>query len=291
MEQLLDHGAKGVHEWDEVLHKGLGTHTMSAFTLFQDDGDVVSPCSSILVTVERQKYENSDLSMSRVLGPHCMSRRLVSTLSSLTSVCPQETTESQCELEDATNQGHSFLLCYRKYEGKWDLERSIEEFERRLSNCPLDHPCRAAAQSNLAMAKFILCQVEDTDAFLEVPLSLYHNVLVACPIGHIDRPSTLIQLAMVHFARFEKRRDEVEGAWAEVLLLEAMELSSTESHEKRAATFVLQLHAGCGVGLVQADGKSLVEPDSTSCLTEEEPWIFSVQSLHRFKQSGGVADL
>ena len=93
------------------------------------------------------------------------------------------------------------------------------------------------------MTKLIFCQVEDTDASLEVPLSLYRNALAARPVGHVDRPSTLIQLAAVHLARFEKRRDEVDGARGEALLHEAMELSSTESYEKRVATFVLRLHA------------------------------------------------
>jgi hypothetical protein len=79
MEQLLDHSAKDIREWDEVLHKGLGTHTMVAFTLFPEDGDVVSPCSSVSVTVKPRTCENSDSSASRVLGPHCVSRQLVST--------------------------------------------------------------------------------------------------------------------------------------------------------------------------------------------------------------------
>ena len=141
------------------------------------------------------------------------------------------------------------------------------------------------------MATFVLCQAEDADASLEVPLSLYRKALAARPVGHIDRPSTLIQLAAVHFALFEKQRDEVEGARAEALLHEAMELGSTESHEKRAATFVLQLYAGRGVGPVQADSESSVEQDSTARLTDEGPWILSVQLLHRFERFGDMADL
>ena len=70
-----------------------------------------------------------------------------------------------------------------------------------------------------------------------------------------------------------------------------MELSSTESHEKRAATFMLQLHLGRGVGLVQTDGESSVEQDSTSRLTDEDLWIFSAQLLHHFERLGDVANL
>ena len=88
VEQLLDASSKDVREWDGILRKALGTHTITAFTLFPEDGDVVSPCSSILVAVKRRNCESSDPSASRVLGPHCVSRRLVSIRSSLISVCP-----------------------------------------------------------------------------------------------------------------------------------------------------------------------------------------------------------
>ena len=189
------------------------------------------------------------------------------------------------------NQGHSALSRYRKHGEKWDLECSIEDFERALRICPLDHPCRAPAQSNLAMAKFILCQVENTDSSFEVPLTLCRNALAARPVGRVDRPFTLIQLAAVHFARFEKRRNKVEGARAEALLHEAMELSSTESHEKRAATFALQLNAGRGLDALEADEESLVKQGSISGSTDEDLWIFSAQLLHRFERFGDLADV
>jgi hypothetical protein len=54
----------------------------------------------------------------------------------------------------------------------------------------------------MATAKFIYCQVDDSDLSLNVPLRLYRDALAAHPVGQLDRPSTLIQLAVVHFARF-----------------------------------------------------------------------------------------
>ena len=141
------------------------------------------------------------------------------------------------------------------------------------------------------MAKFILCQVEDMDACLEVPLRLYRNALAARPVGHVDRPSTLIQLAAVHLSRFKKRMDEIEGARAEVLLHEAMEFSSTEGHEKRAAAFMLQLHAGRRMGAVKADGQLPLQQGSPSSLTEKDSCICGVQWLHRFERFGDVTDL
>ncbi|KAI9569442.1 CHAT domain-containing protein [Boletus coccyginus] len=264
VEQLLGHNAK------DVLS---GYSHVTVFTLFPKDGDVVSPCSSILVTINGQNFQGSDPSTSKVLGPHC------------------SITDSRGELEDATNQGHSALSRYRECGDKRDLEHSAEEFERALSICPLDDPCLAVAQSNLAMAKFILCQVEDTNASFEVPLGLYRNVLGVRPVGHLDRPSTLIQLAMMHFALFEKQRVGVEKARAEAFLHEAIELGSTDSHEKRTAAWALRLFAGCREGFAQADRRSSVEQESTSRPTDEDPRILSARLVHRFERSGDLADL
>ncbi|KAF8127676.1 hypothetical protein EV363DRAFT_1344308 [Boletus edulis] len=147
------------------------------FTFSPMDGDVVSPCSSILVTIEQRKCERSNSPDRIITSPHCSS------------------TESRGELEAATNRGHFALSRYRKHGGRQNLERCIAEFERALNDCSLGPPYRAAAQSNLAMAKFILCQTEDTSASLQDPTSLYRSALNAHPVGHVDRPSTLIQLA------------------------------------------------------------------------------------------------
>ncbi|KAF8436587.1 CHAT domain-containing protein [Boletus edulis BED1] len=237
------------------------------FTLFPKDGKIVSPCSSIVVTIERRSDESSD---SLVSGPLC------------------STTNAPNVLEDATNHGHSALSRYRKHGGKRDLERSIAEFERALNTCLPNHPCRAAAQSNLATAKLILCRVEDTSAPFEIPLGLYHNALAARPVGHADRPSTLIQLAAVYLARFKKQGDEFDGARAAASLHEAMELSSTDSHENRAVSFMLQLYAGYRVG--PTSGQSSVDSHSSSRL-DEDPWILSAVLLKRFERYGDLADL
>ncbi|KAF8132583.1 CHAT domain-containing protein [Boletus edulis] len=254
VKQLLDRGEKHI-----------------PFIFSPKDGNIVSPCSSIVVTVERCDVDSSDLLASRVLGPLC------------------STTNAPNALEDATNHGHSALLRYRKHGGKRDLERSIAEFERALNICLPNHPCRPAAQSNLATAKLILCRVDDTNAFFEIPIGLYRNALAARPVGHADRRSTLIQLAAVYLARFEKQRDEFDGARVEALLHEAMELSSTDSHESRAVSFMLQLYAGRRVGT--ASGQSSVDSDSSSRLTDEDPWISSVALLKRFERYGDLADL
>lgn len=195
----------------------------------------------------------------------------------------QSTIECPGQLEDVTNQGHSAFSRYQRRREQQDLERSIEQFECALNICPPDHPCRVATHSNMAIAKFILCQVKDTDISLDVPLTLYRNALSARPAGHLDRPSMLIRLTVVHLQQFKKRQHEVDAAQATGLLHEAINLSSAESHEKRVATSLLQLHAGGKTDPVQAGGQSSVGQNFTPDLTEEELWTFSIRSLDRFQ--------
>ncbi|KAF8125428.1 CHAT domain-containing protein [Boletus edulis] len=253
MKQLSDHGEKHI-----------------PFIFPPKDGDIVSPCSSIVVTVERRNDESSDSLASRVLGPLC------------------SIINAPNALEDATNHGHSALSRYRKHGERRELERSIAEFERALNTCLPNHHCRAAAESNLATAKFIHCRVDDTNTSFEIPLGLYRNALAARPVGHADHLSALIQLAAVYLARFEKQGDGLDGAQVEALLHEAIGLSSTDSHGNRAVAFMLQLYVGHGVG--PASGQSLVESHSSLRLTED-PWNSSVQLLECFERYGDPADL
>ncbi|KAF8436548.1 CHAT domain-containing protein [Boletus edulis BED1] len=243
------------------------------FTLFPKAGDVVSPCSSILVTLNSRKCHSNDPSVSKVVDSH------------------SSTANYRGELEEATNHGHTSLARYRKHGEKRDLERSIEYFERALIICPLGHPCLATVQSNLGMAKSIRCQVGNRHASLEIPLSLYRNALAARPVGHSDRPSTLIQMAAVHFARFWKERDGGERSQAEALLHEAIQLSPAESHENQAASFMLQLDAGHKVHPDQADGESSLGLASASHVMDEDPWDLSIWLLERFERFGDVVDL
>lgn len=77
-----------------------------------------------------------------------------------------------------------------------------------------------------------------------VPLGLYRDALAVRPMCHSDQPSTLIQVAAMHFSGFQKLGDEVDGAQAQVSLQEAMKFSSADSHENRVAAFMLQLQSG-----------------------------------------------
>ena len=199
--------------------------------------------------------------------------------------------ESQRNLEDATDQGHRALSHYRKHGERRDLEHSISQFERALSICPPDHPCHVVALSNLAMARFIHCQIGDTAASLEIPLRLYRSALAARPVGHTDRPSTLIQLAMVHFARGQTQGNDVETGRAEVLLREAMHLTHTNSQEMKVTTFLFQVYARLGADPAQVNGQLSIEQDLAACLTDEDLPNLSIELLERFERFGALADL
>ena len=83
-EKLLDRSVNDVRECRNFV-KNLSTHAIVAFNFLPENGDAVSHCSPILVTVKRRKCEDSD-SLSRVLEPHCVRQRLVSTQFSLISI-------------------------------------------------------------------------------------------------------------------------------------------------------------------------------------------------------------
>ena len=140
------------------------------------------------------------------------------------------------------------------------------------------------------MAKFIHCQTANDDPSFDVPLALYRDALAARPVGHLDRPSTLVQLAVVHFARFQKLGDNFDATQSKTLLHEAVTISPAESHEKRAAISQLQLQAKPDVGRFQPSGTSFTE-GFTSGLMGKDLWNASVELLERYEQSRDLAGL
>lgn len=68
-------------------HTGPSIHTMAALAFGPRDGDAVSPCSSILVTVKRRRRGSSVSPVSRDFNPHCVSERFASTSSLSIILC------------------------------------------------------------------------------------------------------------------------------------------------------------------------------------------------------------
>ncbi|KAG1719730.1 CHAT domain-containing protein [Suillus paluster] len=106
-----------------------------------------------------------------------------------------------------TDAGHRLLARYRRTQNSRDLDQSIKHFEGTSDICPVDHPYRPAALFNLASAKFVSCQANDTSLDLDIPISIFHDALDSRPTGHPDRPITQLHLAIALLSRFAKRDD------------------------------------------------------------------------------------
>ncbi|KAG1737566.1 uncharacterized protein EDB91DRAFT_1249685 [Suillus paluster] len=87
-----------------------------------------------------------------------------------------------------TDAGHRLFARYRRAQHRRDLGQSIKHFERASDFCPVDHPCRHAAQFNLATA-----------------------------------PVTQLHFAITLLSRFARRRFQVDADAAEELLSDVLD--------------------------------------------------------------------
>ncbi|KAG2746597.1 hypothetical protein P692DRAFT_20674438, partial [Suillus brevipes Sb2] len=134
-----------------------------------------------------------------------------------------------------TDAGHGLLARYRRMQNSSDLEQSINHFEHALDICPIDHPCRPAALFNLATAKFVNWQANETYIDLDIPIAIFQDALNLRPTSHPDRPITLLHLAIALLCRFAKRGIEMDVDAADELLSEVLNICHANSHIHRAA--------------------------------------------------------
>ncbi|KAG2141065.1 CHAT domain-containing protein [Suillus clintonianus] len=191
--------------------------------------EVVSSCTSLLMTVEQRRSDENDAAVIRPF----------TTLMS----------DDMHELVLRTDAGHGLLARYRRTHNTGDLDQSITRFERASDLCPMNHPCRPAALFNLAVAKFLSCQVNGTYLNLDVPISLFQDALDLRPTGHPDRPITQLHLAIALLSRFKKQGLGTDADAAEELLSEVLDICHSNSHIYRAALLAidtLSLHRAEG---------------------------------------------
>ncbi|KAG2143648.1 hypothetical protein DEU56DRAFT_791724 [Suillus clintonianus] len=117
--------------------------------------EVVSPCTSLFMTVEQRRSDKND----------------ATTLRPLTTL----TSDDMHALVLRTDAGHGLLARYRRTQNTRDLDESITHFERASDLCAMGHPCRPAALFNLASAKFVNCQVNGTYLDLDISISLFQD--------------------------------------------------------------------------------------------------------------------
>src|SRR6202051_3369603 len=139
-----------------------------------------------------------------------------------------------------TDAGHGLLARYRRMQNRRDLDQSINHFEHALDICPTDHPCRPAALFNLATAKLINCQANETYSDLDIPISVFQDALDLRPTGHPDRPVTQLHLAIALLSRFAKRGFQTDVDAAKELLREVLDVCHANSHVHRAALLAIE---------------------------------------------------
>ena len=143
---------------------------------------------------------------------------------------------------EATDEGHNALLRYHRDHQVAELKKSIEHFTLALDLLPSAHGCRATALFNLAMARFINCQVDGTISDLDAAISSYREALALRPATRPDRPGTLLHLAQALLYRHWRLRcessvtDKIEGVEVQV-----KQIFHEGSYEYRAADLVVQM--------------------------------------------------
>ncbi|KAG2125692.1 CHAT domain-containing protein [Suillus clintonianus] len=236
--------------------------------------ELVSPCTSLLVTVERRCSDDN----CGVLSP-------------LTTV----TSGNRKALILRADTGHHLLARYRRRQNSVDLDQSIKHFERASDLCPVDDPCRPATLFNLAIAKFLSCQVNGTSLDLDIPISLFQEALALRPTGHPDRPTTQLYLAISLLSRFAKRGFQTDADVAGELMSEVLEVCHANSHIYRAALLAIDTFAlhrvggmdGHDIGHMQPAASMLpLSPNhlvdrAERCLQRDDPHdLDEVISLH-----------
>ncbi|KAG1721771.1 CHAT domain-containing protein [Suillus paluster] len=282
---MLSHGEL-LRTFDISVGELLDRSEKSQPILFQPKaGEVVSPCTSLFMTVEQRR---SDEYEAAILRP----------LDTLTS------SDVRARILVKTDAGHRLLARYHRTQNNRDLDQSIKHFERASDLCPVDHPCRPATSSNLATTKFISFQVNGTYLDLDIPISLFDEALDMRPTGHPDRPLTQLHLAIALLSRFAKRGFQADADAAKELLNEVRNVCLANSHLYKAALLAIETSASgrsTDANTLQAEGPiASMLPYSTDeldtiarrMLNEGNCCLAWVHSLHtRFMRRGNSHDL
>ncbi|KAG2078745.1 hypothetical protein BDR04DRAFT_1226638 [Suillus decipiens] len=99
----------------------------------------------------------------------------------------------ECEIARETDAGHERFATYVKSETVSHLNDAIQHFQLFLDQCPVGHPDRAGALTNLAWAclqGYIRNDLQDIDS----TTSLFRDALALRPQGQLDHPLYLYHL-------------------------------------------------------------------------------------------------
>ncbi|KAG1861244.1 CHAT domain-containing protein [Suillus subluteus] len=113
-----------------------------------------------------------------------------------------------CEIGRDTDAGHAQFAQYVTSKTVSHLNDAVEHFQSVLDQCPVDHPDRAAALTNLAWARlegYIRKDFQDIDSVT----SLFREALALRPQGHPDHPLSLYYLTEALTWRYIRERTAV----------------------------------------------------------------------------------
>ncbi|KIJ06474.1 hypothetical protein PAXINDRAFT_91927, partial [Paxillus involutus ATCC 200175] len=127
---------------------------------------------------------------------------------------------------------------YYKDADESHINNAITQFHCVLDHCPINHPARSAALTNLALSKFISSQVRGAHRDLDVPIFLFKDALDLCPRDHPDHPPTMLKLAITLLSRFNKRGDATDADEANQLLANVLDICLPDSREYTLAELV-----------------------------------------------------
>ncbi|KAG1774540.1 CHAT domain-containing protein [Suillus placidus] len=99
-----------------------------------------------------------------------------------------------CEIARDTDAGHAQFAEYTTSKNVSHLNAAVERFQLVLDQCPVSHPDRAAALTNLAWARLIGYARDDLQDIDPTP-SLFRKALELRPQPHLDHPLSLYNLA------------------------------------------------------------------------------------------------
>ncbi|KAG1823705.1 CHAT domain-containing protein [Suillus subaureus] len=115
---------------------------------------------------------------------------------------------ADCEIDRDTDAGHARFVEYVSSESDSYLNDAVEHFQSVLDQCPVDHPDRAAALTNLAWARlkgYIRKDFQDIDSVT----SLFREALELRTQGHPDHPLSLYHLTEALTWRYIKEATAV----------------------------------------------------------------------------------
>ncbi|KAG2110045.1 CHAT domain-containing protein [Suillus cothurnatus] len=143
-----------------------------------------------------------------------------------------------CKNSRDTDAGHAQLAKYVTLKKVFHLNDAVQHFQSVLDQCPVGHPDRATALTNLAWARLeghSRNHLENIDA----TTSLFRDALALRPRRHPDRPSSLYNLTKALTWRYGKK-----GTVADIC--EVAQMYHELLHLCPASTYLRRITAGPG---------------------------------------------